>query len=165
MALLASTRLLVAMRHCTSAGKTAACRWHVAATARGPAISSAAAAGVAARRAGGGGGHSQLLTARAASSDQGQIGSALMEQMRGKIQAALNTQLVEVEDMQGDGRHVEINVISADFEGKSAVNRQRMVYKVGTGGGYWGARGWVGGLQGGLGWYLEVATLCLTCCP
>lgn len=31
---------------------------------------------------------------------------------------------------QGDGRHVEIMVVSKEFEGKSAVNRQRMVYKV-----------------------------------
>lgn len=31
------------------------------------------------------------------------------------------------------GRHVEIVVISKEFEGKSAVNRQRMVYKVGAG--------------------------------
>jgi hypothetical protein len=34
--------------------------------------------------------------------------------------------------MQGDGRHVEIVVVSKEFEGKSAVNRQRMVYKVRT---------------------------------
>lgn len=60
------------------------------------------------------------------------IGSALMDQMRGKIQAALSAELVQVEDMQGDGRHVEIVVVSKEFEGKSAVNRQRMVYKVGA---------------------------------
>lgn len=35
---------------------------------------------------------------------------------------------------QGDGRHVEIMVVSKEFEGKSAVNRQRMVYKVRRGG-------------------------------
>lgn len=32
-------------------------------------------------------------------------------------------------DTSGDGRHVCIDVISKAFEGKSAVNRQRMVYK------------------------------------
>ena len=91
--------------------------------------------------------------------------------MRSKIQAALQAEMVQVEDMQvgsraacgvwcvlaaagsvaviacparhhpapcaftlpvrqGDGRHVEIVVVSKEFEGKSAVNRQRMVYKV-----------------------------------
>ena len=32
-------------------------------------------------------------------------------------------------DASGDGRHVEIDVRSALFEGKSAVQRQRLVYK------------------------------------
>lgn len=57
------------------------------------------------------------------------ISSSLMEQMRSKIEAALKAESVQVEDMQGDGRHVEIVVVSKEFEGKSAVNRQRMVYK------------------------------------
>ena len=34
-----------------------------------------------------------------------------------------------MKDLQGDGRHVTIDVVSAVFEGKSAVDRQRMVYK------------------------------------
>ena len=42
--------------------------------------------------------------------------------------------------MQGDGRHVEIVVVSKEFEGKSAVNRQRMVYKV-RGWGWWRSKG------------------------
>jgi len=63
-------------------------------------------------------------------SADGQIQSELMESMRRKIESALTAQRVEVTDMQGDGRHVEIVVVSKDFEGKSAVNRQRMVYKV-----------------------------------
>ncbi|PSC76578.1 chloroplastic mitochondrial [Micractinium conductrix] len=71
----------------------------------------------------------QLLVVRASSSMDNNISSGLMESMRGKIQAALDAQMVTVEDMQGDGRHVEIVVVSKEFEGKSAVNRQRMVYK------------------------------------
>jgi hypothetical protein len=35
-----------------------------------------------------------------------------------------------VADVYGDGRHVNIDVVSAAFEGKSSVARQRMVYKV-----------------------------------
>ncbi len=38
---------------------------------------------------------------------------------------------VKVHDIYGDGRHVAIDVVSSEFEGKSAVARQRMVYKVG----------------------------------
>lgn len=61
---------------------------------------------------------------------EGQIQSELMESMRNKIQVALEAEDVQVTDMQGDGRHVEIVVVSSQFEGKSSVNRQRMVYKV-----------------------------------
>jgi len=60
----------------------------------------------------------------------GQIYSELMDGMRRKIQEALETEDVQVTDVQGDGRHVEIVVVSSQFEGKSSVNRQRMVYKV-----------------------------------
>jgi len=42
---------------------------------------------------------------------------------------ALETEDVNVRDASGDGRHVEIDVRSALFEGKSAVQRQRLVYK------------------------------------
>lgn len=63
---------------------------------------------------------------------EGQITNELVERMRSKIRDALQAQRVEVADVQGDGRHVEIVVVSEEFEGKSAVNRQRMVYKVGT---------------------------------
>lgn len=65
-----------------------------------------------------------------AMSAEGQITSELIDSMRGKIQTALDAQRVEVTDMQGDGRHVEIVVVAKAFEGQSAVNRQRMVYKV-----------------------------------
>lgn len=61
---------------------------------------------------------------------EGQIQSELMESMKAKIQSALEAQEVHVTDIQGDGRHVEIVVVSSQFEGKNSVNRQRMVYKV-----------------------------------
>lgn len=61
---------------------------------------------------------------------EGQIQSELMESMRMKIQDALDAEEVQVTDIQGDGRHVEIIVVSSQFEGKNSVNRQRMVYKV-----------------------------------
>ena len=69
------------------------------------------------------------MAIRAMSSD-GQVTSELVQRMQTKIQEALQAQKVEVADMVGDGRHVEIVVISREFEGKSAVNRQRLVYKV-----------------------------------
>jgi stress-induced morphogen len=72
----------------------------------------------------------QLLSVRAMESE-GQINSELIDRMRGKIATALDAARVEVTDMQGDGRHVEIMVVAKSFEGQSAVNRQRMVYKVG----------------------------------
>lgn len=62
-------------------------------------------------------------------SQEGQIQSELMESMRSKIQTALDAQSVSVSDVQGDGRHVEIVVVSSQFEGQNSVNRQRMVYK------------------------------------
>lgn len=58
------------------------------------------------------------------------MNSALVESMRVKIGEALEAQSVEVTDMYGDGRHVSIEVVSASFEGKSSMQRQRMVYKV-----------------------------------
>lgn len=59
----------------------------------------------------------------------GQVNAALMESMTAKISAALDTDRVTVADASGDGRHVEIDVVSSLFEGKKAVDRQRMVYK------------------------------------
>ncbi|MCO5611040.1 hypothetical protein L7F22_065290 [Adiantum nelumboides] len=47
----------------------------------------------------------------------------------GQLKEQLNTNDVVVKDAYGDGRHVSIQVVSADFEGKTSVNRQRMVYK------------------------------------
>ncbi len=57
------------------------------------------------------------------------ITSALMEQMREKISQGLEARSVDVNDLSGNGKHVSIKVVSQAFEGKSSVNRQRMVYK------------------------------------
>jgi stress-induced morphogen len=54
----------------------------------------------------------------------------LPDALQAKIQEALEAERVVVADVYGDGRHVNIDVVSAAFEGKSSVARQRMVYKV-----------------------------------
>ncbi|CAH8381413.1 unnamed protein product [Eruca vesicaria subsp. sativa] len=59
----------------------------------------------------------------------GSIDQTLVQSMELKIKEQLNAESVSVKDMSGDGRHVCINVVSSAFEGQSAVNRQRMVYK------------------------------------
>ncbi|PHU23399.1 Protein BOLA4, chloroplastic/mitochondrial [Capsicum chinense] len=64
-----------------------------------------------------------------ATSDTGSFDSPLMQSMEKKIKEQLNADRVVVKDAYGDGRHVSIDVISSAFEGQSAVNRQRMVYK------------------------------------
>ncbi|KNA21715.1 hypothetical protein SOVF_038570 [Spinacia oleracea] len=61
--------------------------------------------------------------------DSGSIDSPLMQSMENKIRDELNAESVAVKDAYGDGRHVSIDVVSSAFEGKTAVNRQRMVYK------------------------------------
>ncbi|KAG6655353.1 protein BOLA4, chloroplastic/mitochondrial-like [Carya illinoinensis] len=61
--------------------------------------------------------------------DAGSVESPLMQSMEKKIKEHLNAELVTVKDASGDGRHVSIDVVSSAFEGQSAVNRQRMVYK------------------------------------
>ncbi|KAI9115296.1 hypothetical protein K1719_013615 [Acacia pycnantha] len=61
--------------------------------------------------------------------DAGSIDSPLMQSMEKKIKDHLNAESVSVKDAYGDGRHVSIEVVSSAFEGQSAVNRQRMVYK------------------------------------
>lgn len=62
-------------------------------------------------------------------SGPGSIESGLMVSMKEKLKEQLNTNEVVVKDAYGDGRHVSIEVVSSEFEGKSSVNRQRMVYK------------------------------------
>jgi acid stress-induced BolA-like protein IbaG/YrbA len=61
---------------------------------------------------------------------EGQISSELIESMKAKISDALQAQSVNIVDVYGDGRHVSIDVVAEEFEGKNAVARQRMVYKV-----------------------------------
>ncbi|KAH6836158.1 BolA-like family protein [Perilla frutescens var. hirtella] len=69
------------------------------------------------------------IRATADSDSSTSIGSPLMETMEKKIQEHLSADSVVVKDAYGDGRHVSIEVIASAFEGQSAVNRQRMVYK------------------------------------
>ncbi|KAG4917144.1 hypothetical protein AAZX31_02G001100 [Glycine max] len=61
--------------------------------------------------------------------DAGSIDSPLIQSMQNKIKEQLNAESVSVKDAYGDGRHVSIDVVATAFEGQSAVNRQRMVYK------------------------------------
>ncbi|XP_058724205.1 protein BOLA4, chloroplastic/mitochondrial [Vicia villosa] len=61
--------------------------------------------------------------------DAGSFDLPLIQSMQNKIKEQLNAESVSVKDAYGDGRHVSIDVISTAFEGQSAVNRQRMVYK------------------------------------
>ncbi|XP_018842727.1 protein BOLA4, chloroplastic/mitochondrial-like [Juglans regia] len=61
--------------------------------------------------------------------DVGSIDSPLRQSMEKKIKEDLSAESVTVKDAYGDGRHVSIDVVSSAFEGQSAVNRQRMVYK------------------------------------
>ena len=63
------------------------------------------------------------------SASDNNITSDLVESMRVNIREQLEAESVEVMDLSGNGRHVAIKVVSEKFEGKSAVNRQRMVYK------------------------------------
>ena len=54
----------------------------------------------------------------------------LIEQMQVKIRDGLGgAEEVEVIDVSGDARHVNIRVVSAAFEGKNAINRRSLVYK------------------------------------
>ncbi|CAI9087075.1 OLC1v1021046C1 [Oldenlandia corymbosa var. corymbosa] len=71
------------------------------------------------------------LSVRAANGvdESGAVDSNLIQSMEKKIKEHLSAESVIVTDAYGDGRHVSIDVVSAAFEGQSAVNRQRMVYK------------------------------------
>ncbi|KAI3471322.1 hypothetical protein Pfo_027985 [Paulownia fortunei] len=69
------------------------------------------------------------IRATTESDNPASIESPLMESMEKKIKEHLSAESVVVKDAYGDGRHVSIEVISSAFEGQSAVNRQRMVYK------------------------------------
>lgn len=52
-----------------------------------------------------------------------------MQQMQQSIRNHLEADKVEVTDVYGDGRHVNIEVVSKVFEGQTSVKRQRLVYK------------------------------------
>ncbi|KEH40967.1 putative BolA protein [Medicago truncatula] len=70
------------------------------------------------------------FTSRATNvNDAGSIDLPIIQSMQQKIKEQLNAEAVSVKDAYGDGRHVSIDVVSTAFEGQSAVNRQRMVYK------------------------------------
>eukprot|EP00891_Asterochloris_glomerata_P002625 jgi/Astpho2/2625/gw1.00049.85.1_t len=49
--------------------------------------------------------------------------------MRDSITEALQPAKLDIQDINGDGRHVSIDVVSEVFEGESSLKRQRMVYK------------------------------------
>eukprot|EP00892_Ulva_mutabilis_P007788 jgi/Ulvmu1/5381/UM022_0176.1 len=61
--------------------------------------------------------------------EQRQISEELMDSMKSKIETALEAERVDVKDVYGDHQHVSIEVVSAQFEDKTTVQRQRMVYK------------------------------------
>ncbi|KAK7340986.1 hypothetical protein VNO80_23910 [Phaseolus coccineus] len=61
--------------------------------------------------------------------DAGSVDLPLIQSMHNKIKEQLNADSVSVKDAYGDGRHVSIDVVSTAFEGQTAVNRQRMVYR------------------------------------
>jgi len=50
------------------------------------------------------------------------------EQIRNRILGALPGSAVEVRDMTGTADHYEVRVVAKAFEGRSAVERHRMVY-------------------------------------
>lgn len=60
---------------------------------------------------------------------EGQVSRELIERMKTSISKALEAESVEIADTYGDGRHVSINVVSSQFEGKTSVKRQQAVYK------------------------------------
>lgn len=49
--------------------------------------------------------------------------------MKDSITTALGAESVNIVDTYGDGRHVSIDVVSSQFEGKNSVKRQQAVYK------------------------------------
>ena len=66
---------------------------------------------------------------RMSSAADNNITTELIESMKTNIKEALEAENVEVSDLSGNAKHVAIKVVSELFEGKSVVNRQRMVYK------------------------------------
>ena len=49
------------------------------------------------------------------------MSGAIIDSMKTKIQEALNAEKVEIVDVEGDARHVTINVVASVFEGKQTL--------------------------------------------
>ena len=62
--------------------------------------------------------------------EQNQISEELMKSMEKNIGEALEVDSVSVTDVYGDHQHVCISVVSTQFDGLTAVKRQRLVYQV-----------------------------------
>lgn len=54
--------------------------------------------------------------------------TSVRERVEAKIRAAIPGARVEVVDMTGTDDHLQARVVSASFEGKSRIQRHRMVY-------------------------------------
>lgn len=54
--------------------------------------------------------------------------STLRERVEARIAAALPDALVEVVDLTGSDDHLQARVVSPAFEGRSRIERHRMVY-------------------------------------
>jgi len=50
------------------------------------------------------------------------------EEIRSRVQQALPDAEITIRDMVGDGDHYEMIVVSASFDGKSTLERHRLVY-------------------------------------
>ena len=51
-----------------------------------------------------------------------------IEEVRGLIARALPDARITIRDTVGDGDHFEMTVVSASFEGRTALERHRLVY-------------------------------------
>mmetsp|Transcript_35778 Transcript_35778/g.43193 ORF Transcript_35778/g.43193 Transcript_35778/m.43193 type:complete len:162 (+) Transcript_35778:77-562(+) len=60
---------------------------------------------------------------------QNNLSAEVIDGMREKIKTALEADSVNIIDVNGDHQHVSIDVVSSLFEGKTSVQRQRLVYK------------------------------------
>jgi stress-induced morphogen len=50
------------------------------------------------------------------------------EALRARVASALPGAEIDIRDLAGDGDHYEMIVVSAAFEGKSTLERHRLVY-------------------------------------
>ena len=51
-----------------------------------------------------------------------------IDEIRGRVARALPDAKITIRDTVGDGDHLDMVVVSAQFEGKSTLQRHRMVY-------------------------------------